>query len=269
MKKIISTVLVLAMVLTMALSVSADAKFDKLNGTYNVNFIMDGIYVLVFEPSSLAGGLLNITDNNNGTYTGSYEWEYDPTTSAVTVYDGNGEPTSDIIISWDMAGEPTFQCPGLRQPVTLAPANPSGGGSTGSTSTELVLGENSIAVEAYGATVCTFTATVADTYTVTAADGETNGDLMAPVTGFFQNDPTMPEGSWVGFPFTVTLAAGETVTVAVSSLNWQADTIDFTVSGSSGSANTGDSTAVYVAVGAVVIASILGCAIVSKKRVTE
>lgn len=289
MKKIISTLLILAMVLTMALTVSADANFDKLNGTYNVNFVMDGMWVLTFTPTSLAGGTLTVVDNYNSAsgVGGDYTWTYDPSTQAVTVYDGAGDPTSNVMISWNMGGDPTFQCPALRTPQNLVAASPSGGeggdgGEGGSTSTDLALGANSISVDAWGCTVCTFTATVADTYTFTAVDGETNGDLMANITGFFNNDPTQPEGEWVGFPYSKELAAGETLTIGISTLNWQADTVDFTISGTNtdsgnaGGGNTGsespengDNAALYVAVGAVALASIFGCAIVSKKRIAE
>lgn len=273
MKKIISTLLILAMVLTMALTVSADANFDKLNGTYNVNFVMEGMWVLTFTPTSLAGGTLTIVDNANptGGVGGDYTWTYDPSTQAVTVYDGVGDPTSDVMIGWNMAGNPTFQCPALRNPqdlVATSPSGGSGGASGGEVPSALVLGDNAIPTDYMGVELG-FTATEAGTYTLAAADGETNAFVMA------LDDYG---ASMVMLPYEFDLGANETANFAIMA-NQGEDTIDLVLTkngapaggGNTGSESpeNGDNAALYVAVGAVALASIFGCAIVSKKRIAE
>ncbi|MBR5797609.1 MAG: hypothetical protein IKY29_01510, partial [Clostridia bacterium] len=77
-----------------------------LNGTYHVNFLMDGLYVLTFD-----NGTLTVEDNNTTQYTGTYTYSGSPATG-MTVLNEDGTET-DIFISVGLDGNPTFQCGGL------------------------------------------------------------------------------------------------------------------------------------------------------------
>lgn len=69
-----------------------------LDGIYNVNWIMDGIYVLTFN-----NGTLTIQDNNNGKASGSYSYTVDA--------DGNVTVASEIdIVIGKTADGYTFSC---------------------------------------------------------------------------------------------------------------------------------------------------------------
>ena len=94
----------------------------------------------------------------------------------------------------------------------------------------LVLGENSflITLNGYGwpnMIEATFTATEAGTYTINAADGETNADVyLVTVSG----------SEWLELPYAFTLAAGESVSFAISCANFEEDTIDLVIAVSEG-----------------------------------
>ena len=94
-------------------------KVAELDGVYNINFIMDGIFVLTFNA---AEGTLNIVDNNNGKVSGDYTYIYDANTDAMIVYDGVGDEVA-IYITTGMDGNATFQCEGLMMPQPLVAAN--------------------------------------------------------------------------------------------------------------------------------------------------
>ena len=99
-------------------------------------------------------------------------------------------------------------------------------------SNKLVVGDNAVNVTVVNnyanPTIVTFTATEAGTYVINAADGETNADVC------------IFEGDWCEFPYTFTLAAGETITFAVCSadvMNVTEDVINLVITKSEG---TGD-----------------------------
>lgn len=86
-----------------------------LNGTYHVNFIVTGMYVLTFE-----NGTLTVTDNNNGEAAGTYRCFYTAADGVVvTQTDGSA---CGIEITRDSNGSMTFKCPGLGNAQNLIPA---------------------------------------------------------------------------------------------------------------------------------------------------
>ncbi len=88
---------------------------SAINGTYNVNFIMDGMYVLTFD-----NGTLTVQDNNTGDATGTYSYYYTAVDGVVvTKTDGSG---CDIVITVDQAMNMTFICSGLAAAQSLIPA---------------------------------------------------------------------------------------------------------------------------------------------------
>lgn len=77
-----------------------------VNGIYNVNFIMEGMYVLTFTD-----GVLSIQDNNMGDATGTYSYYYTAADGVVvTTTDG---AACDIVIEIDADMNMTFKCSGL------------------------------------------------------------------------------------------------------------------------------------------------------------
>ncbi len=90
---------------------------------------------------------------------------------------------------------------------------PSGNGNT------LSVGENSIAVPAYGETKVTFTAAEAGSYLLTFAAGEVNGDVG--VEGNYGFESVMGTNG-----YTVDLDVGESVELIVVTVDWAEDTID-------------------------------------------
>ena len=113
--------------------------------------------------------------------------------------------------------------------------------------------------------------------TDSAADGEENEYIG--IEGQYGID-------WYGAPYQFTLAAGETFECYISTTlpmpsPATSDTINIILTkqgapagggnagGNGGSPENGDGVALYVAVAAVALASIFGCAIVSKKRIAE
>ena len=90
--------------LTYSESGAGDVEIESgLNGTYYVGGEM---FVLTFED-----GVLEIFDNNDGTYSGTYY--YTEGDEGITVTNTNGTAT-EIIISMDLGGNYTFWAPGFR-----------------------------------------------------------------------------------------------------------------------------------------------------------
>lgn len=87
----------------------------ELNGTYSVNFVMTGMYVLTFN-----NGLLTVKDNNNFRISGTYKYTYNEI-DGVIVTKTDGTPC-DIVIAFDDAGNMTFKCTGLPTPQILFPS---------------------------------------------------------------------------------------------------------------------------------------------------
>ncbi len=85
---------------------------EELDGKYQVNFLMDGLYVLTFQ-----NGILTVEDYNNGSYAGTYTYT-GSLVNGLTVYNEDGSE-SDMIIALGLDGSPTFQCAGLMMPQTL------------------------------------------------------------------------------------------------------------------------------------------------------
>lgn len=97
----------------------SDTNPTLLNGEYRVNFIMNGLYILTFKPASAgaAHGTLEVVDNNNYKYDGTYTYVYG-TKEGVIVYNSNGT-VSDITITIADNGTMTFKCNALGTPQTL------------------------------------------------------------------------------------------------------------------------------------------------------
>ena len=85
---------------------AGEDKTALLNGTYNVNFLVDGMYVLTFK-----NGILSVVDNNNGKESGDYRYFY---TEADGVVVTNTDGTACAIeIAIDADRSMTFKCAGL------------------------------------------------------------------------------------------------------------------------------------------------------------
>ena len=95
--------------------VGAD-KTSELNGTYNVNFLTDGLYTLTFS-----NGNLKVVDNNNGKESGDYTYFYTEA-DGVVVSNTNGSACA-VEISIDANMNMTFKCAGLPTAQSLIPAN--------------------------------------------------------------------------------------------------------------------------------------------------
>ena len=98
---------------------------NELDGTYNINFMMDGLYVLTFD-----NGTLTIEDNNTTIYSGTYTYTGSPATGMVILNADGSE--SDIIIGLGMDGNPTFQCANLMMPQPLVKVEGDEGGDISS-----------------------------------------------------------------------------------------------------------------------------------------
>ncbi len=116
----------------------------------------------------------------------------------------------------------------------------------------LTVGDNSFDVPASGMTV-TFTAPKAGKYTIAWGEGEKNGEAVIE---------TASGSDTIALPVTVELDAGESYSFILYTLDWQADTIDVSVSAVEDIPVTGDATLF------IVLASILslGVAVVALKR---
>ncbi|MBQ8415559.1 MAG: hypothetical protein IJX13_01460, partial [Clostridia bacterium] len=211
----------------------------KLAGKFAVNFPMQGLYELTFTPDAEGfTGTLELVDNNMNTYSGTY-------TYAINAFGGvvfykNGEETSDILISFDYWDNLTFQCPGLRMPATLEPVADGGDGGddvpAGPAYDDAITGEDgvySVDVDAdvWDPYVIGYTASVAGTYVISTADGETN----AWIDGWYYNDGW---GDWdreqMNYiegegTYSFYLAEGETIYFWVSSNDSTSDVIDVVI----------------------------------------
>ncbi len=200
---------------------------SMLDGTYNVDYEGENVYVLTFTPNADGTtGKLTVTDNNEnitGDVSGEYLYTFS-VSSGLTVTTLSGE-TTGILISVNSVGYMTFQCDGLRLPLIMFPASGDGGdgddegGGAIPSGHKLTLGANSVDVSVSGAPVY-FTATEAGTYTFNWASGENNGDAMIETASGSES---------ISIPHSVTLAAGETFSFVLGTLDWMADTIDLTI----------------------------------------
>ena len=95
--------------------VGAD-KTSELNGTYNVNFLTDGLYRLTFN-----NGTLTVQDNNNGKESGDYSYFYTAADGVVVTNADGSSCTVEITIDGSM--NMTFKCAGLPTAQNLIPAN--------------------------------------------------------------------------------------------------------------------------------------------------
>jgi hypothetical protein len=94
---------------------AGEDKTALLDGTYNVNFLMDGMYSLTFKS-----GILSVVDNNNGKESGDYRYFY---TEADGVVVTNTDGTACAIeITIDADRNMTFKCAGLAVAQPLIPA---------------------------------------------------------------------------------------------------------------------------------------------------
>lgn len=90
-------------------------KTSALNGTYNVNFLTDGLYRLTFN-----NGTLTVQDNNNGKESGDYSYFYTAADGVVVTNTDGSSCTVEIAIDADM--NMTFKCSGLPTAQSLIPA---------------------------------------------------------------------------------------------------------------------------------------------------
>ncbi len=169
-----------------------------LDGVYNVNFIMNGIYVLTFN-----NGTLTIEDNNNGKAAGTYSYTVDA--------DGNITVVSEInIVIGKTADGYTFSCDYLpnAQPLVKVANLPENGGDEGESEisyeeVEVNTG-NAITIDASWKPVTyQYTATEAGTFTVTSGMVIMAAELELYVKG---DESSMISGS---------LAANETMSIDV------------------------------------------------------
>ncbi|MBE7088386.1 MAG: hypothetical protein E7370_02525 [Clostridiales bacterium] len=177
-----------------------------LDGTYNVNFVMEGMYVLVFDAEA---GTLVVTDNNNGAVAGTYGYSVNEDGGIVITL--NGEETDVIVISTDIDGNYTFQCAGLARPQPLVKVEEEVAENV------LVVGENTVTVNYSDLIEYTLTATVSGTYTFTSED----------VVGFEENsmwNPPIFEGT-----YSVALDEGETFTIYLLATEYGANSGTVTV----------------------------------------
>lgn len=199
--------------------VKVEGEEGVLAGKYNVNFVMNGIFVLTFTPGevdipSVGGdeeeetitGTIDVKDNNNGKVTGTYTFEY--ANGAFTIYK-DGEVTDTIIIGIDLGGNYTFQCAGLPQPQALVKVEGEDGELAGKYNVNFI---------SSGIYVVTFTVGEGGNGGNEGDDGE---DPVVEDTELVLGDNavSVPAGGWgtdipftseEGGKFTISAAAGET-----------------------------------------------------------
>ena len=94
---------------------TGDDLTGTISGTYQVNFLMDGLYSVTFD-----NGTLSVSDRNTGDATGTYYYFYTAADGiVVTNTDGSD---STIVITIDASGNMTFKCAGLAAAQNLVPA---------------------------------------------------------------------------------------------------------------------------------------------------
>ena len=243
--------------------VKVEGEEGVLAGKYNVNFIMDGIFVLTFTPGEVelpkeeekpVSGTIEIKDNNTGSATGTYTFEI---VDGVFVIYKDGEVTGDVIINIGVDGNYTFQCAGLKNPQTLVKVEGEDGVLDGKYNVNFIM---------EGIYVVTITTGEGDN------GGDDGDDGDDPVVGNTElvlgdNAINVPAGGWgvdvpftsaeggkftisaaagetnaavtifladgtaemVTLPYTFEIAAGETITFNICPDNYQADTINLVV----------------------------------------
>lgn len=87
---------------------------NTISGTYNVNFLMDGLYTVTFS-----NGTLTVNDRNTGDASGNYSYYY-TAADGIVVINANGS-ASTIVITIDASGNMTFKCAGLVAAQNLIP----------------------------------------------------------------------------------------------------------------------------------------------------
>ncbi len=198
--------------------VDDSALIALLDGKYNVNFLMNGLYELTFTPDAAgaATGTLAVVDNNANQYTGEYKYAVANGAISVTNADGSA---SGILLNTNIVGELTYADGDLKVPQVLVKVEDQGGegGEVGQGNT-LILGDNSFNItDSWSGLNVTFTATEGGTYILQPAEGETNADVIYNYTNL-----TMP--------YEFTLAAGETISFQILTLDWETDIIDLNLS---------------------------------------
>ncbi len=211
--------------------VAPDIDASILSGTYQVSYEGSNVYTVIMTPDAPGSyaGTLYVADHNtgiDGDISGYYYYAY-------TVEDGMVVSTSDgadagILISSNAQGEMTFQCIGMHLPLTMTPdteggdegAGGDGSGDDLTTGMELVLGENAVDVPYWAETHVSFTAETAGTYTIRLAADESNGEIG--YEGEYGFEP-------YELPYSVTLAAGETIHFSVVTADYEADTVDLVI----------------------------------------
>lgn len=193
---------------------------SNIEGVWEAGFPMMDFwgYKLTFN-----NGTLTIEDNNGGIYSGDYTYTAAGNSVTVTSMDG-------FSIYADMGGTWYIQLPSMSNTLTMRKIAELEGGDVGGGDEpvdppvdpdegDLVVGENSIQVEnPASGTEVTFTATEDGTYTVTMTDANA-WVYCEQFYGWMQDGETQD----------ITLAAGESFTLIVSTSNDQPDTIEFTI----------------------------------------
>lgn len=201
--------------------VKVDGEEGVLAGKYNVNFVMDGIFVLTFTPGEIElptppaekeTGKLTIVDNNNGAVSGTYTYEV--VDGAFIIYK-DGTETSDVIITIGLDGNSyTFQAVNLKLPQTLVKVDGEDG---------VLAGKYNVNFPAAATYVLTFTPDGED---VGGDEGDDGDDPVVESTELVLGDNavSVPAGGWgtdipftsaEGGKFTISAAAGETNAVVV------------------------------------------------------
>ncbi len=189
-----------------------------MDGQYNVNLIMNGLYELTITPSAAgaATGTIELVDNNQFQLDGTYNYEIKGEQATVT--DSTGAATSIVINYNKETGKMRFSCKQLPNGAELVKVEESGGEED----TGLVMGENHVEIADFaGEFQTTFTAPAAGTYWFYTMDGEGNAYINV-------NDwaAVLEESGSVS----IELAEGQTINVMVATYDYNPDTVDFIIS---------------------------------------
>lgn len=211
---------------------SGDVQF-VLDGMYAINTPMVGAFVFDFW-----NGMLTITDNLNGTYSGSYIYSISAD-GVVTIFQNgeNGENVSDTIqITFDLGGNPMFWCPDFRIPMALEPyMGGDEGGDEGGDDIPVVGAqvaeldvEIAVEFESLYADPClvTFTAAEAGEYVLAPVAGETDAWVDLWVHGDRAWDYVSGN---ILTSYSFTLEAGESITFWVATWSEDPDTVNLIV----------------------------------------
>ncbi len=178
------------------------------------NLVFKGLWVMKFIPdyTGAPSGTLELSKKNGNDVHLTFLYQYDMANNTITVVKENGS-ASDIILYENAQGGLNYQDSGLKNPQPLVrrtavvtPNNPR----------ELTLGSNSVFVsDSFKCVDLPFTAPSDGLYTITAASGETNDNIVIG-------------GEYIRLPYSFNLSAGQKITISVGAYS-DNDTIDFVI----------------------------------------